>query len=136
MRQLEDFANQVKVPFGYLFLEQAPHEEIPFPVFRGEAGQRQGFDLDVFDTVNGIRQRQEWLSDYLMENGIPLCEIVGIVSLRTPIAETVDLLRRKYGGWLTGKKLWTLWRRIKGGHRNSWMKREDSGIGGSISRSW
>ena len=95
LRQLEDFANQVKVPFGYLFLEQAPHEEIPFPVFRGEAGQRQGFDLDVFDTVNGIRQRQEWLSDYLMENGIPLCEIVGIVSLRTPIAETVDLLRRK-----------------------------------------
>ena len=72
LRQLEEFANQVKVPFGYLFLEQAPHEEIPFPVFRGEAGQRQGFDLDVFDTVNGIRLRQEWLSDYLVENDIPL----------------------------------------------------------------
>lgn len=95
LRQLQEFANQVKVPFGYLFLEQAPHEEIPFPVFRGEAGQRQGFDLDVFDTVNGIRQRQEWLSDYLIENDIPLCEIVGIVSPNTPVAETVDLLRRK-----------------------------------------
>ena len=30
LRQLQEFANQVKVPFGYLFLEQAPHEEIPF----------------------------------------------------------------------------------------------------------
>lgn len=95
LRQLEEFANQVKVPFGYLFLEEIPHEEIPFPVFRGEAGQSREFDLDVFDTVNGIRQRQEWLADYLVENDVPLCEIVGVVTLRTPIAETVDLLRRK-----------------------------------------
>lgn len=95
LKQLEDFAKQVKVPFGYLFLEHAPHEEIPFPVFRGEAGQREGFDLDVFDTVNGVRQRQEWLSDYLVENEIPVCEIVGVVSLRTSIAETVGILRRK-----------------------------------------
>ncbi|SEE05618.1 ImmA/IrrE family metallo-endopeptidase [Prevotella sp. lc2012] len=95
LKQLEDFAKQVRVPFGYLFLEHAPQEEIPFPVFRGEAGQRQGFDLDVYDTVNGVRQRQEWLSDYLVENEIPVCEIVEVVSLHTPVAETVDVLRRK-----------------------------------------
>lgn len=95
LKQLEKFANQVKVPIGYLFLEQAPHEEIPFPVFRGEAGLRQGFDIDVFDTVNSLRQRQEWLADYLIENDIPLCEIVGVVSLKTPIVETVGLLRKK-----------------------------------------
>jgi Zn-dependent peptidase ImmA (M78 family) len=95
LKQLEKFANQVKVPIGYLFLEKEPHEEIPFPVFRGEAGQRQGFDIDVFDTVNSLRQRQEWLAEYLIANDIPSCEIVGVVSLMTPIAETVDLLRGK-----------------------------------------
>lgn len=95
VKQLEEFANQVRVPFGYLFLEQTPHEEIPFPVFRGEAGQRQGFDLNIFDTVNGLRLRQEWLEDYLVENEVPLCDIVGVVSLNTPVAETVELLRRK-----------------------------------------
>ena len=95
MRQLETFANQLRVPFGYLFLDQIPQESIPFPVFRGEAGQKEGFDLDVFDTVNTIKLRQEWLSDYLVENDILLCEMVGVVSLDSPIAETVDLLRQK-----------------------------------------
>lgn len=102
VRQLEEFAGQVRVPFGYLFLEHTPHEEIPFPVFRGEAGQRQGFDLDIFDTVTGLRLRQEWLEDYLVENEVPLCDIVGVVSLNTPVAETVELLRRKlqlYARW-------------------------------------
>lgn len=94
IKQLEAFAKQVRVPFGYLFLEQVPHEEIPFPVFRGDAGQRDDFDLNVFDTVTGVRQRQEWLADYLVENEIPLCQMVGIISLRTPVAEAVDILRR------------------------------------------
>lgn len=95
LKQLEEFARQVKVPFGYLFLEQAPHEEIPFPMFRGEAGQKEGFDLNVFDTVTNVRQRQEWLADYLVENEMPLSQMVGVVTLQTPVAETVELLRRK-----------------------------------------
>lgn len=95
LKQLEGFANQVRVPFGYLFLEQNPQEKIPFPVFRGEAGQKEGFDLDVFDTVNTVRLRQEWLADYLVENNIPLCSIVGVVTLQTPVAKAVDLLRQQ-----------------------------------------
>lgn len=71
VRQLETFANQVRVPFGYLFLDHTPQESVPFPVFRGEAGQKEGFDLDVFDTVNSVRLRQEWLSDYLVNNVAP-----------------------------------------------------------------
>ena len=95
VRQLEAFANQVRVPFGYLFLDHTPQESVPFPVFRGEAGQKEGFDLDVFDTVNSVRLRQEWLSDYLVDNDIPLCKMVGSVTLSTPVAETVDLLRQR-----------------------------------------
>lgn len=95
VKQLEEFAKQVRVPFGYLFLEKAPHEEIPFPVFRGEAGQRKGFDIDVLDIVTGVRRRQEWIGEYLKENGIPLCKLVGKCSLKTPVLETVDVLRRE-----------------------------------------
>ena len=57
IRQLEDFAKSVNVPFGFLFLENVPEETVPFPVFRGEAGQYNHFDLNVYDTVNIVQQR-------------------------------------------------------------------------------
>lgn len=94
IRQLEDFASSVNVPFGYLFLQNVPDERIPFPVFRGEAGRYNHFDLNVYDMVNILSRRQDWLEDYLKENDIADCEIVGSVTLNTPITETVDRLRK------------------------------------------
>lgn len=94
IKQLEDFAKSVNVPFGFLFLDSIPEESIPFPVFRGEAGRYESFDLNVYDTVSTIQQRQDWLEDYLVDNDIDSCELVGTVTLSTPIAETVCKLRR------------------------------------------
>lgn len=94
IKQLEDFAKSVNVPFGFLFLDTIPEENIPFPVFRGEAGRYEFFDLNVYDTVNTIQQRQDWLEDYLVDNEIDNCELVGTVTLMTPITETVCKLRR------------------------------------------
>ena len=94
IKQLEDFAKSVNVPFGYLFLDNAPEESIPFPVFRGEAGRYNHFDLNVYDTVNFVQQRQDWLEDYLVENDIDTCAFVGCATLKTPIAEAVNILRR------------------------------------------
>lgn len=94
IKQLEDFADSVHVPFGYLFLDKAPTEEIPFPMFRGEAGQNDHFDLNVYDTVNTIQRRQDWLDEYLTENDFGNCPIVGCVTLQTPISDAVSELRR------------------------------------------
>lgn len=93
VKQLEAFAKSVNVPFGYLFLENVPDENIPFPVFRGEAGQNNHFDLNVYDTVNAVQRRQDWLEDYLVENEIDTCEFVGSITLQTPIGEAVGKLR-------------------------------------------
>ncbi len=93
IKQLEDFAKSVNLPFGYLFLKQIPHETLPFPVFRGEAGKNDHFDLNVYDTVNIIQRRQDWLEDYIEENELDKCEIVGSISKTTPILETVGKLR-------------------------------------------
>lgn len=51
VKQLESFAKSVNVPFGFLFLETVPQESVPFPVFRGDAGRYDHFDLNVYDTV-------------------------------------------------------------------------------------
>ncbi|MFW5541996.1 MAG: ImmA/IrrE family metallo-endopeptidase [Segatella copri] len=70
-------------------------ETIPFPMFRGEAGKMNRFDLNVYDTVTTIRTRQDWLADYLVENDIEICQLVNSITLQTPIGEAVNLLRNK-----------------------------------------
>lgn len=92
-KQLEDFAKSVNVPFGYLLLEKTPTESIPFPVFRGDAGKHDHFDLNVYDTVNNIQQRQDWLEEYIRENNIETCKFVGKATLNMPITEAVNILR-------------------------------------------
>lgn len=36
VKQLEDFANKVHIPFGYLFMPEPPVESIPFPFLEQE----------------------------------------------------------------------------------------------------
>jgi Zn-dependent peptidase ImmA (M78 family) len=93
IKQLEHFAKTVHVPFGFLFMDTIPQENIPFPLYRGEAGRYDHFDLNVYDTVNTVQHRQDWLEDYLVDNEIDTCKIVKSVTLRTPVAETVSKLR-------------------------------------------
>lgn len=94
--QLQDFASKFFVPFGYLFLEQIPTETIPFPMFRGEAGLNDHFDLNVYDTVMNVQSRQDWLEDYLLNNEIDICQLVGSIKISTPVSETVTLLRKTF----------------------------------------
>ena len=96
-RQLEDFAKRMHIPYGYLFLSQPSHEEIPIPMFRGNVGTNNDFNLNVYDTVITLQRRQEWLTDYLKENEYNVCSCVGVVSLHTPINETVYVLRQLLG---------------------------------------
>ena len=92
-RQLEEFAKSVHIPYGYLFLSEPSHEEVPIPMFRGTSGNGT-FNLNVYDTVLSVQRRQEWLTDYLVENEYEVCTCVGIISLQTPIQEAVGILRR------------------------------------------
>lgn len=95
VNQLQQFAKRFYIPFGYLFLQNRLEETIPFPMFRGEAGKMNRFDLNVYDTVTTIRTRQDWLADYLVENDIEICQLVNCITLQTPIGEAVNLLRNK-----------------------------------------
>lgn len=92
-KQLEDFANKVHIPYGFLFLSQPPREEVPIPMFRGNAGDGR-FNLNVYDTILSLQRRQEWLSDYLTENDYDVCKCVGVISLQSSISETVRILHQ------------------------------------------
>ena len=77
VKQLEGFAKKVYVPFGYLFLEELPKEEISFPFFRTGGNQTTKVSLNVYDTILILQKRQEWLSDYLLENEAEPLSFVG-----------------------------------------------------------
>lgn len=94
--QLEAFAKKLHVPYGYLFLDEPPTEEIPIPMFRGEAGNG-GFNLNVYDTILSLQRRQEWLADYLTDNEYDICQCVGVISLNTSVKESVAILRDLLG---------------------------------------
>lgn len=94
MAQLQKFASKFHTPIGYLFLNEVPEENIPIPMFRGSANITGHFDLDVYDTVLNVQSRQDWLEDYLSENDIETCKIVGVVTAETPISESVNILRQ------------------------------------------
>lgn len=105
-KQLEDFAKRVHIPYGYLFLNEPSHEEIPIPMFRGNAGDG-GFNLNVYDTVLSVQRRQEWLTDYLTDNEYDVCRCVGVITLQTPVVETVNRLRQLLqleGDWAFGRR--------------------------------
>lgn len=91
-RQLEEFAKRIHIPYGYLFLNEPSREEVPIPMFRGNAGDG-GFNLNVYDTVLSVQRRQEWLTDYLTDNEYDVCTCVGVITLQTPVIETVNQLR-------------------------------------------
>lgn len=97
MNQLQQFAKRFFVPLGYLFLNQEPIENIPFPMFRGDANQQDHFDLNVYDIVMTVQARQEWLEEYLTENDIDTCKFINSISIQTPISETVRKLRECLG---------------------------------------
>lgn len=68
VKQLEDFANKVHIPFGYLFLPEPPKESIPFPFFRTGNINTEKVSLNVFDTIQILQRRQDWITDYLIDN--------------------------------------------------------------------
>lgn len=73
VKQLEDFAKRVHIPFGYLFLPEPPAEKIPFPFFRTGSIQTNKVSVNVYDTILILQRRQDWLTDYLIDNdGLPL----------------------------------------------------------------
>lgn len=68
VKQLEEFAKRVHIPFGYLFLQEPPKEQIPFPFFRTGGNQTNLVSINVYDTILILQRRQDWLTDYLLEN--------------------------------------------------------------------
>ena len=97
VKQLEKFSKKVHIPFGYLFLYKPPVENIPIPFFRTNGNQTEKISLNVYDTILLIQQRQNWLRDYLKDNGFKKLPFVGRFNLSNGVTAIVNDIRQTLG---------------------------------------
>jgi Zn-dependent peptidase ImmA (M78 family) len=108
--QLESFARQAMVPFGYLFLEQPPNEELPVPDYRTrtDEGVRQPTP-NLIETIFEMQRRQDWMREYLLEEGHEELPYVGSARLGETIVPLSKRMRETLGlndMWAEGQANW------------------------------
>ena len=97
VKQLEAFATKVHIPFGYLFMPEPPQETIPFPFFRTGTTTTNKVSLNVFDTIQILQRRQNWITDYLIDNEQNELSFVGKFNQNTKANVVVEDIRTTLG---------------------------------------
>lgn len=68
-RQLENLANYLKIPFGYMFLHKPPKTDIIESEFRTMGNKLPNISKELKDTLFSIGRKRDWLSEYRKEKG-------------------------------------------------------------------
>ena len=94
-KQAQRLANALHVPFGYLFLSEAPAEDLPLPDLRTK---QHSDDLDpspdFLEVVYDALRKQEWYREYLEDQEAAPLPFVGRFDLSTPVGVVADDIRR------------------------------------------
>ena len=98
LRQLETFARTSRAPVGYLFLSEAPIEEVPIPDFRTVGDSAIGRPSpEMLDTVHLCQQRQDWYREFARVEGEEPQPFVGSASVDSDVGATAAHMRRALG---------------------------------------
>jgi Zn-dependent peptidase ImmA (M78 family) len=109
IKQLEAFSKKVYLPFGYFLLPEPPKETLPIPFFRTNAAQAEKVNVNVYDTILLLKQRQDWLREYLKDSEFELLPFVGKYQHSSNVQEIVADIRQTLGlsqTWASQYKKW------------------------------
>jgi len=94
-RQLEQFARSTMTPLGSLFLDSPPVERLPVPDFRTHKdAPLKGFSPNLIDTIHAMQQRQDWMREWLVEEGADELSFVGSLSASKNIRLAAQRIRQ------------------------------------------
>lgn len=97
-KQAEKIANVTHVPFGMLFLDSPPHEELPIPDLRTTIGAPPPeLDGDFRDALSDVLFKFEWFRDYRIEQGAEPQPYVGRFSVTAPASTIVSDIKKTIG---------------------------------------
>ena len=109
IKQLEAFSKKVYLPFGYFLLPEPPKETLPIPFFRTNGTQTGKVSVNVYDTILLLKQRQDWLREYLKDSEFELLPFVGKYQHSSNVQEIVADIRQTLGlsqTWASQYKKW------------------------------
>lgn len=110
LRQLEQFAKQVRVPFGFLLLDEPPATDLLIPYFRTLDGVGTQLPPEIRETVIRLQRRQDWLAEYLRETGAEPLPFVGSMRIENTPAEIAHAIGEGLGlsaDWAQAFPNWT-----------------------------
>lgn len=97
-KQAQTFAIKAYVPFGYLFLDEPPVDELPIPDLR--TVDNQGVSrpsAELLDLIKLTLQRQQWYREYLTNELAGASKAVGRVNPGAPVNAIVSDMRELLG---------------------------------------
>ncbi len=111
IKQLEKFTQKVHVPFGYMFFSEPPIEQIPIPFYRtGYLNPyAEKISLNVYNTIQILQERQNWLTDYLNDSEYDDLNFVGKFSVKTPynvIVKDIKHTLKLTNDWASNFNTW------------------------------
>lgn len=95
-RQLEHFARTTMTPFGAMFLDAPPIEELPVPDFRtrNDAPLKR-YSPNLLDTIQTMQRRQAWMRERLVDDGVEPLDIVGAATIADNFKSLAQRIRKR-----------------------------------------
>ena len=95
-RQLEIFARTTMTPFGAMFLDKPPKEELPIPDFRtrNDSPLRR-YSPNLLDTIQTMQQRQAWMREWLIDEGMQPLDFVGVADSTANFKSLAQRIRQR-----------------------------------------
>lgn len=97
-RQAEKLARSMFIPVGYLFFSKPPKEKILIPYFRTiKNDTNQNLSPNLMDSIKTVKQRQDWIRDYLIAEGVKPLKFVNSAKNVDPIKRVAHNMRTELG---------------------------------------
>jgi len=104
-------ASYTRTPLGYLFLEEPLSDKLPIPDFRTVSDdQVKRTSPDLLETVQTMQRRQEWMREFLIEEGMGKLSFVGSASMNLKPEKIAAMIRESLGiteDWARKLPTWT-----------------------------
>lgn len=96
--QVEDMSKKINIPFGYFFLDKPPVEECPIIDYRTvKSAAIPEPSRNLLETLDLMKDIQDWMVNYVIENGQDELSYVGSVSRTEKADKVVNDIRKITG---------------------------------------
>lgn len=93
--QVEDMSKKTNIPFGYFFLDKPPVEECSIVEYRTiDSAKIAEPSRNLVDTVDQMTDIQEWMVEYVVENGQEELGYVGSAAGKTQVLSVAEDIRK------------------------------------------